>query len=177
MIRLVLALALLAAGLHVTGLSSAAFTDEVAEDPAAFAGGTLELGIDDAASTPLDAQNLRPGGSRTATYALRNSGSVPATLSLAAQDVADAPVAAGLSAVLELKVEDCGTGAGCAAPVVKSTSSVRDFAGAEIGEVAAGATRRVRLTLSWDADKADPDRQGATTAATLVWRAVAGASR
>ena len=177
MIRLALALVLLLAGLQLTGLSSAAFTDSETEDPAAFAGGTLEVGVDDAASSALDAANMRPGGTRTATYALKNSGTVGSTLSIGIEDVADVPASAGLSAVLELKLEDCGTTAACAAPAALYTGSVRDFTGASAGTIAPGATRRVRVTLSWGADKNDPSRQGAATTATLLWRAVAGTSK
>jgi hypothetical protein len=176
-IRLALALLLLFATLHVTGLSSAAFTDEEVEAPSAFTGGTLDIAVDAAASTPLDASNMRPGLTRSATFALKNAGNVPAALAVAAQNVVDTPASAGLSAVLELKVEDCGLTPTCTAPVTAYTGSVRDFAGAQLGQVAAGATRRARVTLTWGADKDDPARQGASTAATLVWRAVAGTSK
>ena len=177
MIRVLLAVVLLGAGVYATGLSSAAFTAEAPEAPSAFTGGTLDLGVDQAAGTPLDAQGMRPGVTRTGTIALKNSGSVPSTLSVAARDVADEPVAAGLSAVLALKIEDCGTTPACDAPVTAYDGSVRDFTTAPLGPVPAGATRRVRVTLTWGADKDDPARQGARTDATLVWTAVAGASK
>ena len=92
------------------------------------------------------------------------------------RDRADVPAAAGLSAVLALRIEDCGATAACAAPVTKYDASLRDFATADLGAVAAGASRFVRVTLDWGADKADPSRQGARAEATLVWQAVAGES-
>lgn len=177
MIRVLVALALLAAGLQLTGLSTAAFTAESPEAPSTFTGGTLELTVDQAAGTALDGQGMRPGVTRTGIVALKNSGTVPTTVSAAIRDVADVPAAAGLSAVLALKIEDCGVGAGCEAPTTAYDGSVRDFSGAPVGVVPAGATRRVRVSLTWGSAKDDPARQGARTDATLVWNAVSGASK
>ncbi|HEY3020686.1 MAG TPA: hypothetical protein VGJ32_10855 [Solirubrobacteraceae bacterium] len=175
-VRLALAGAALVAALALSGLSGAAMTGGEREAPSVFTGGTLELSAGEAGAARLDAANMRPGQTRTATFALRNAGSVAAALSASARDRADVPAEAALSAVLELRLEDCGTDATCAAPRTAYSGSLRDFAGAALGDAAAGATRFVRVSLVWGPTKADPSRQGATASATLVWQAVAGSA-
>jgi hypothetical protein len=175
-LHLALAVALLAfaAGVLGTGFSGAAMTDGVTDAPATFKGGTLELTASSPAASQLDASFMRPGQSRGGVVALRNTGDVPAVLSAGKRDLVDAPVAAALSAVLELRIEDCGASADCESPALVSATSLRDFETAEIGALEAGATRHVRVTLVWGATKSDPSRQGASAAFTIVWQAVAG---
>jgi hypothetical protein len=171
----VAALALLVVAAAATGISGAAMTAGRDEAPSVFAGGTLDLAVEGAgAASLLDATSMRPGQVRSAIVGLRDAGSVPATLSVDIEDRTDVPDAAALSAVLELRIEDCGADAGCAAPHELYAGSLKAFAGAAIGDVAAGAVRHVRVSLLWDAGKADPARQGARTDATLIWQAVAG---
>jgi hypothetical protein len=166
------AVLLLAAAL--TGLSGAAFTAGKEEAPSVFAGGTLELSAGAAGETPLDADRMRPGQTRDAVVALRNDGTVPATLSAAVGDIDDSSDDKPLSNVLTLGLEDCGTDEACATPRALPGARLSDFTTAQIGEVAPGATRFVRVSLVWDTIHSDPARQGATLDATLVWNAVAG---
>ena len=173
--RFAAAIAVLAAGVTLTGASGASFVDSQSEGPATFEGGRLDLSATPA-GTPLNAANLRPGQSRTHTIALKNSGNVTARLTAGIRGLTDVPADAALSAVIELRIEDCGTSEACEAPATAYVGSVRDFTSAELGVAGPGTTRHVRVTLAWDAAKADPSRQGARSDATLVWTAVAGAS-
>ena len=175
--RLIAAGALLVAAAGLTGLSGAAMTGSVEETPSVFAGGTLDLDVTQAGTSRLDATNMRPGQQRRAILKLRNAGSVAATLTAAARDRVDEPASAALSAVLELRLEDCGASEACAQPSLKYTGSLHDFTTAGLGTAAAGASRYVRVSLLWDAAKNDPARQGASATATLVWSAVAGSAK
>jgi hypothetical protein len=174
--RIAAALALLAAGAAITSASTAAFVDQHAEAPATFEGGKLDLTATPV-GTPLDASSLLPGQSRSAVLQLSNAGTVAATLTAGIRDLVDTPTDAALSAVLELRIDDCGAGEACDTPRSAYAGSLRDFSSTDLGEVAPGAKRFVRVTLAWDASKADPSRQGARTEAALVWTAVAGASK
>jgi hypothetical protein len=159
----------------LTSLSGAAFTGGAQEAPSVFAGGTLELTAGNAGTSGLDAARMRPGQTRSAVLALRNGGTVAAALKASIRDRVDVPAENPLSAVLELRLQDCGDDEACATPQPPAyAASLRDFTTADLGDVAPGATRYVRVSLLWDATKADPARQGATTDATLVWNAVAG---
>jgi hypothetical protein len=175
--RLLLAAVLLVIAAAATGISTAAMTGDEQEAPSTFTAGTLDLAVDAPGATLLDATDMRPGQTRTAIVGLRDAGTVAARLTVAIGDRADVPAAAALSAVLVLRLEDCGADPACAAPVVIYDGSLGDFATATVGDVAAGAVRHVRVSLVWDASKADPARQGARTDATLVWQAVAGSAQ
>jgi hypothetical protein len=175
-IRLAIAGALLLVVAALTGLAGAAMTGSKEEAPSVFTGGTLDLTAGAVSNRVLDATNMRPGQQRTAVLALRNGGTVPAALGAAIKDRADSNTETPLSAILELRLDDCGTDAACATPAPGFTGSLASFASAQLGTVAPGATRYVRVTLDWDATKSDPARQGATTSATLVWQATAGSA-
>jgi hypothetical protein len=172
---LLLTIGVLAIGAGATGLSGAALTGERQEPASTFTGGLLDLTLTQEGASLLDATHLRPGTTRTETIQLRNAGNVPASsVAVAVGDHVDIPVAAGLSAVLDVELEDCGTDATCAAPAVAYTGTLQDFSTASLGGIAGGASRYVRLTVGWDIADADPARQGAAAGATIVWTAVAG---
>jgi hypothetical protein len=176
-LRLLLATGLLAAAAGAAGLSAATMTDHVAGRDTAIKAGTLNLSADHAGSSVLDGSALRPGLRRDGIVDLHNSGDVEATASLSVTDVTDAPVAAGLSAVLELQVDDCGTDADCGTPRPVYDGGLRALDRAvELGALPAGGHRFVRLALAWGPTKDDPSRQGAATRATLTWTAIAGDS-
>lgn len=174
--RVALALALLVVAAGAAGLSAAALSDHVEGLPSALQGGTLQLSTGHAGVAVLDGAFLRPGLRRSGTIELRNDGTVGAEVSVRQSGLADAPAAAGLSAVLGLTVEDCGADAGCATPRVAYDGSVQGFSAATLGDLPAGGHRFARLTVAWGATKDEPSRQGATTRSTLTWTAVAGAS-
>jgi hypothetical protein len=175
-VRLALAVALLAVAAGACGLSAAAMHDHALAGTATLTGGRLVLHTDHAATSVLDAGEMRPGGHRTGTIELRNDGTVAATASVRLTELQDVPEAAALSGVLELRLDDCGTDAACAAPAPLYDGSLRDFATAPIGALPAGGRRVVRVSLDWGVTKDDPSRQGATVSGVLVWTAVAGAS-
>lgn len=160
-----------------TGLSGAAFTGERVEPDATVTGGRLDLTLAQEGQSVLDGAFMRPGQTRTEIRELRNAGTVPAgSVAVAVADHVDTPPEAGLGAVLEVTLDDCGTDARCAAPTIAYAGAMKDFAAAQLGGIAAGGSRFVRLTVAWGATKNDPSRQGAATTATIVWTAVAGAS-
>jgi hypothetical protein len=175
-VRLALALVLLAVAAAACGLSAASMHDHALAGAATLTGGRLVLHTDHAATSVLDAADMRPGGHRTGTIELRNDGTVAAQASVRLTDLQDAPASAGLAGVLELRLEDCGIDAACAAPQVLYDGSLQGFTTAPIGALPAAGHRLVRVTLDWGVTKDDPSRQGATVSGVLVWTAVAGAS-
>lgn len=175
--RAALGIVLLAIAVWTAAPSGASFTGALGEDPAAFGGGTLDLTLDAGATTPLDGAFMRPGQQRTSTVVLHNAGTVPATLHAGVRDLVDTPAAAALSRVLGLTIQDCGTSETCAAPTTAYDGSLADMADADLGPIAAGGTRRLRVAVQWGATKNDPSRQGAAATALLVWRAVAGEAK
>ena len=175
--RAALGIVLLAIAVWTAAPSGASFTGALGEDPASFGGGTLDLTLDGPATTPLDGAFMRPGQLRNATIVLRNAGTVPATLHAGLRDLVDTPATAGLSRVLGLTIQDCGTSPACDAPTTAYDGSLADLADADLGPIDAGGTRRLRVTLQWGATKNDPSRQGSSATALLVWRAVAGESK
>jgi hypothetical protein len=171
--RLLAAIAVLAAAAGAVGLSGAVLTGGTDEAPATFSGGKLALVATpgSTATSTLDTANMRPGAKRSGTVELRNAGTVAARAQLTVKLAAASP----LAGLLQLRVEDCADAA-CAQPAPRFAAALTDVADRPLGPIAAGAARTYRVTLEWPAAHADPALQGATADLQLAWTALAGTS-
>jgi hypothetical protein len=150
-------LAVLAFTLHATVFSGASFTAGSVNPGAIFFSGTLAHSNDVGGTFAVDATGLLPGASQTGVMILQGAGTVPARYALCPIGLTDTPHSPALSGVLTLKVEDV-----TAAPVTLYSGTVAGFSSADLGSIAAGATRSYRLTLAYPAGANSAGLQGAS---------------
>jgi hypothetical protein len=155
-------LAVLAFTLYATVFSGASFTAGSVNPGAIFFSGTLAHSNDASGAFAVDASGLLPGASQTGVMTLRSAGTAAARYALSPIGLTDTPASPALSGVLTLKVEDI-----TAAPVTLYDGTVAAFSSADLGSIAAGATRSYRLTLAYPAGPNSVDLQGAAMTLSL----------
>jgi hypothetical protein len=149
-------LAVLAFTLHATVFSGASFSAGTVNPGAVFFTGTLAHTNDVGGTFAIDASGLLPGVSQTGVMTLKGTGTVAARYTLSSLRVTDTPVSPALSGKLTLKVEDLASAA------TLYTGTVAGFTSADLGTIAAGATRSYKLTLAYPAGANTAGLQGAT---------------
>ena len=116
----------------------------------------------------IDATGLRPGQSITGTVALRNEGDFTAGCTLRGARITDTPSSSHLSGALTLKIEDVTTTA-----ISLWSGTIDSLTSLTLTPLALGATRSYRFTVTFPLAKASPSLQGASTAFTILFTAVA----
>ena len=147
-------LAVLALTLHAVAFSGASFTAASANPANVFTAGTLLHTNDQAGQVTVDASGLVPGLCKTGSITLTNAGTVKGAFTLGAYGLSDVPASPRLSDTLTLTVED-------ASGATLYQGPVSGFSGADLGTLAAGASRTYTVTVAYPDGAIDVDLQGA----------------
>ncbi len=116
----------------------------------------------------INTTGLRPGQSITGTVALTNEGDFTAGCTLAASGLTDTPSSSHLSGALTLKIEDVTTTASSL-----WSGTVDSLTSLTLTPLGLGQTRSYRFTVTFPQANASPSLQGASTAFTILFTAVA----
>jgi spore coat-associated protein N len=156
---LLAALALISLVLGTAIFSGASFTSKSANS-ASLAAGSVQLSSSAPNQAIVNAAGMKPGDSREGTISIGNQGDVAGTVTLKANGL----TGAALAAVVVLKIEDItGTAS------KKYEGKLGSFSSVGLGSFAVGSTRKYRLTLSWPAASNEASLQGASTSLAFQW--------
>lgn len=157
----VLVAAALAAG------SGASFQSTSANSGNLIKAGVISITSTRSGSAVLSVTGLAPGKSVYDSVTVTNSGDLPYTLSLKSSSLVDTPASPALSAKVGLKIENTTAG------TTVFDGKLGDFATADLGSMAVGASRTYKFTVSL-ADGglgAENSYQGARSTLDLTWTA------
>ena len=169
--RLLTALVLLLAVCGLSGLiatSGATFTKDSRNPGGIFTAGNLRLINSAGDAYVINATGLRPGQSITGTVALTNEGDFTAGCTLAVSALTDTPSSSHLSGALTLTIEDV-----TATAISLWSGNIDGLTSLTLTPLELGATRSYRFTVTFPLGEASPSLQGATTALTILFTAVA----
>ncbi|HEY8810254.1 MAG TPA: hypothetical protein VIM28_09555 [Solirubrobacterales bacterium] len=156
---LLAALALTSLALGTAIFSGASFTSKSANS-ASLAAGSVQLSSSAPNQAIVSASGMKPGDSKEGTISIGNQGDVAGTVTLKANGLTGAT----LAAVIVLKVEDVtGTAS------KKYEGKLASFSSVSLGSFAAGTTRKYRFTLSWPSSSNEAALQGLSTSLALQW--------
>lgn len=150
-------LALLAVTLQSLVLSGASFSDVDATTSASLLAGSVSH-TNSAGTMLLSADYLRPGLSSSGTLTITGGPDVPATYTLTCVSLSDAPASPGLSATLQLRIDDVTGGA------VLYRGAANGFTSTTLGVIADAQSRQYTFTLTYPTAAADRALMGATMA-------------
>jgi hypothetical protein len=149
-------LAVLAFALSSVAFSGASFTS-VSQNPInQVAAGSLLHVNDQDGRLMIDAGGLVPDTSRAGTLTLTATGSLTGQYSLSASGLTDTPSSPRLSDALTLTIEDLTTS------TTLYEGSVSGFSSKDLGAIAPGGARSIRVTLTYPPGTNDAALQGAT---------------
>lgn len=151
-----------------TGASDARVTRVSVNPGNAFSAGSLSLVNSRDGGIVISATAMMPGASANGTLTLTTQGNYTAAVTLANGGISDTPSSPALSQALTLLVEDI-TGT----PQTLWSGTMGTFSSVSLGQIASGATRTYRLTVTFPAGSAVAGLQAANTTISLRFTGVA----